>query len=139
LWYTGKVADDVGLVGRSVDNGGAIDFSINMTRRYPTSIRFGGGYRVDLEERCGTPRGERDTEHFANCGVALRDRPRRRFVGWGELVPVAPSTPNTAEGCPSALAACPFGEPLVVAVSRSANEQRSATERATPNLGTTRL
>jgi hypothetical protein len=41
------VADDVGLVGRRVDNGGAIDFSINMTRRYPTLIWFGGGYRVD--------------------------------------------------------------------------------------------
>ena len=30
-----------------MDNVGVIDFSISMTRRYPTSIRFGGGSRVD--------------------------------------------------------------------------------------------
>src|SRR6202011_6177730 len=61
-WYTGKVADDVGLVGRRVDNGGAIDFSISMTRRYPTSIRFGGGFRID----CATAsRSVRLT--FAGC------------------------------------------------------------------------
>ena len=86
-------------------------------------------------------RGDRDTEHFAYRGVAF-EIDQGAGVGcrlWGELVPVAPSTPNTAEGCPSALAACPFGDPPAVAVSRSANEQRSATERATPNLGTTRL
>jgi hypothetical protein len=45
-----------------VDNGGAIDFSISMTRRYPTSIRFGGGFRVD----CATAsRSVRLT--FAGC------------------------------------------------------------------------
>ena len=60
------MADDVGLVGRRVDNGGAIDFSISMTRRYPTSIRFGGGFRVD----CATASRSVDTtvrEHWARA------------------------------------------------------------------------
>jgi hypothetical protein len=38
------VADEVGLVGRRIDSGGAIDFAISTNATLPDLTRFGGGF-----------------------------------------------------------------------------------------------
>jgi hypothetical protein len=44
------VADEVGLVGRRIDSGGAIDFAISTNATLPDLTCFGGGFYAGRAE-----------------------------------------------------------------------------------------